>query len=85
MVDVVKRVVFEVGRYTSDATGQQIKLANAGRSKTKKPHFGFNLFCFGNRNEAFVRPAFTGDRESSGTGHARTAGKKREAGMVSTA
>jgi hypothetical protein len=76
MVNVVKRVVFEVGRYTSDATGQQIELANAGRSKTKKPHFGFNLFCFGNRNEAFVRPAFTGDWENSGTGHAPNCRRK---------
>jgi hypothetical protein len=70
MVDVVKRVVFEVGRYTSYATGQQIKLANTGRPKTKKPYLGFNLFCFGDRNEEFVRPAYTGGGENSGGGHA---------------
>jgi hypothetical protein len=70
MVYVVERMVFEVRRYTSDVTGQQIELVNTGRPETKKPHFGFNLFCFGSRNEAFVRPAFTGDRESSGAGHA---------------
>jgi hypothetical protein len=76
MVDVVERMVFEVRRYTSDATGQHIELVNAGRPETKKPHFGFNLFRFGRRNEAFVRPAFTGDRESSGTGHAPNCRRK---------
>jgi hypothetical protein len=76
MVDVVERTVFEVRRYTSDATGQHIELVNAGRPETKKPHFGFNLLCFRNGNEAFVRPAFTGDREISGTGHAPNCRRK---------
>jgi hypothetical protein len=76
MVDVVERMVFEVRRYTSDATGQHIELVNAGRPETKKPHLGFYLFCFGSRNEAFVRPAFTEDRERSGTGHAPNCRRK---------
>jgi hypothetical protein len=76
MVDVVKRVVFEIGRYTSDTTGQQIELANTGRPETKKPHLRFNLFCFGDRNEAFVRPAVTGDWENSWGGHAPNCRRK---------
>ena len=38
MVDVVERMVFEVQRYTSDATGQHVELMNSRRPKAKKPH-----------------------------------------------
>jgi hypothetical protein len=76
MVDVVERMVFEIRRNTSDATGQQIELVHAGRPETKKPHFRFNLFCFGSRDEAFMRPAFTGDWERIGTGHAPNCRRK---------
>jgi hypothetical protein len=70
MVDVVEQMVFEVRRYTSDATGQHIKLMNSGRPEMKKPHLRFDLFCFGSRIEPFVRTAFSGYRERSGTSNA---------------
>jgi hypothetical protein len=85
MVDVVEQMVFEVRRYTSDTTGQHIELMNSGRPETKKPHLRFDLFCFGSRIEPFVRTLFPGTGRGAGQAMRQTAGKKREAGVVSTA
>jgi hypothetical protein len=61
---------------TSDATGQHIELMNSGRPKTKKPHLRFDLFRFGSRSEPFVRTAFAGNWERSGTGNAPNCRRK---------
>ncbi len=55
MIDVMKRVIAEGAGNPSDATGEQIELADARGSQTKEPHFRFNLFGLRGGNEPGTR------------------------------